>query len=336
MLAASWSIGIERAPAMWPAAYSAAGRTSTTTTSPAASRSRQLAAADLLEPVTVAEVGGGELVELLVVGGGDVAQRRPQFADALGGEPVVDPGAVAAGRDQTGRGEDPEMERGVGDALADLGGELLDVTFALGEHVDQLGSAPVAERLGDLGERVEQRILRLLGHPSHDSSPELFKELLDNVARPRTIFKTFLRSGAMVRNPDVRRRGPRPLVVPRSTSATAPPRSSTRPASRPNTRRLADAQGCGIAWTIDTHSHADYVTGSPALAAQSGVDVHRPGRIAARDAASAGRATRSCVELGARRRRCGRSATPGHTPDHHVYRRSSTTGHPWRCSPAVR
>ena len=42
----------------------------------------ELVAADLLEPATVAEVGGGEVVELLVMGGGDVAQRRPQLADA--------------------------------------------------------------------------------------------------------------------------------------------------------------------------------------------------------------------------------------------------------------
>ena len=31
--------------------------------------------------------------------------------------------------------------------------------------------------------------------------------------------------------------------------------------------RLADAMGLFVAWTIDTHSHADYVTGSPTLAA---------------------------------------------------------------------
>jgi hypothetical protein len=30
------------------------------------------------------------------------------------------------------------------------------VAFALGEHVDQFGAAAVAERLGDLAERVEQ------------------------------------------------------------------------------------------------------------------------------------------------------------------------------------
>ena len=53
------------------------------------------------------------------------------------------------------------MERGVGDALADLGRELVDMTLALGEYVDQLGSASVAERFGNLAEHVVQRILRL-------------------------------------------------------------------------------------------------------------------------------------------------------------------------------
>ena len=41
----------------------------------------ELVAADLFEPVAVAEVGGGELVEPFVVGGGHVAERRPQLAD---------------------------------------------------------------------------------------------------------------------------------------------------------------------------------------------------------------------------------------------------------------
>ena len=46
---------------------------------------------DLLEPATVAQVGGSEFVELLVMGGGNVAQGRPQFADACRGQSVVDP-----------------------------------------------------------------------------------------------------------------------------------------------------------------------------------------------------------------------------------------------------
>ena len=181
MWPASSSIGIERAPAMCPAAYSALGAHVDHHDVTGGEPFGELVAADLFEPVAVAEVGGGELVEPFVVGGGHVAERRPQLADPGGGEPVVDPGSVAASRDQPGGGEGAEVERRVGDALADLGGELVDMAFALGEHVDQLGAATVAERLGDLGERVVQRILRLpITHPN------LLKELLDNLAQPRS------------------------------------------------------------------------------------------------------------------------------------------------------
>jgi hypothetical protein len=47
------------------------------------------------------------------------------------------------------------VERGVRDALADLGRQVFDVTFALSEHVDDLGATTVGERLRDLGEPVE-------------------------------------------------------------------------------------------------------------------------------------------------------------------------------------
>jgi uncharacterized membrane protein YccC len=52
--------------------------------------------------------------------------------------------------------------RRVGDALADLLAELLDLALSLGEHVDDLGAAPVPERLRDGGERVEESRLRSL------------------------------------------------------------------------------------------------------------------------------------------------------------------------------
>ncbi len=81
--------------------------------------------------------------------------------------------------------------------------------------------------------------------------------------------------------------------------------------------RLATALGLRLVWTLDTHSHADYVTGSPALAARTGATFiapaashlespHRPVHddehvVLAED-----------VELVA-------LATPGHTPDHHAY-----------------
>jgi hydroxyacylglutathione hydrolase len=72
-----------------------------------------------------------------------------------------------------------------------------------------------------------------------------------------------------------------------------------------------------LAWTLDTHSHADYVTGSPALAERTGATFiapaashlespHRPVTDSEHVALAEG------VELIV-------VATPGHTPDHHAY-----------------
>ena len=80
---------------------------------------------------------------------------------------------------------------------------------------------------------------------------------------------------------------------------------------------LADQLGLRVTWTLDTHSHADYVTGSPSLAARRDatfiapaashlVTLHRP----VRDGQHVELATR--VEVVA-------VATSGHTPDHHAY-----------------
>jgi glyoxylase-like metal-dependent hydrolase (beta-lactamase superfamily II)/rhodanese-related sulfurtransferase len=81
--------------------------------------------------------------------------------------------------------------------------------------------------------------------------------------------------------------------------------------------KLAAELGLRIVWTADTHSHADYVTGSPDLARRRGVSFlapaashletpHRPLRDGDRVALAPD------VELLV-------IATPGHTPDHHAY-----------------
>src|SRR5262245_34990745 len=81
--------------------------------------------------------------------------------------------------------------------------------------------------------------------------------------------------------------------------------------------QLADELGLRISWTADTHSHADYVTGSPGIARRGGVTFlapaashlespHRPVHDGERLALAPE------IELLA-------IATPGHTPDHHAY-----------------
>ena len=80
---------------------------------------------------------------------------------------------------------------------------------------------------------------------------------------------------------------------------------------------LAERLGRRIAWTFDTHSHADYVTGSPALADRVGATFVAPkeSRLATphRPVADGDRVELDdgllVVAL----------ATPGHTPDHHAY-----------------
>ncbi len=79
----------------------------------------------------------------------------------------------------------------------------------------------------------------------------------------------------------------------------------------------AQRRGLRVAWTIDTHSHADYVTGSPGLVATSGAVFVAPeaSRLATPHRAVAdGDRVRLAPDVA-----LIAIATPGHTPDHHAY-----------------
>ena len=81
-------------------------------------------------------------------------------------------------------------------------------------------------------------------------------------------------------------------------------------------RRVAAARGWQITWTADTHSHADYISGSPDLAADGATFLaSRGARLeVSHRSVSPGESVELApgVELRA-------IATPGHTPDHLAY-----------------
>jgi rhodanese-related sulfurtransferase/glyoxylase-like metal-dependent hydrolase (beta-lactamase superfamily II) len=79
----------------------------------------------------------------------------------------------------------------------------------------------------------------------------------------------------------------------------------------------ASMLGATPRWTIDTHSHADYVTGSPALVEDHGVTFVAP--TASRlETPHHGVADEELIAL-APDVSLRAIATPGHTPDHHAY-----------------
>lgn len=81
-------------------------------------------------------------------------------------------------------------------------------------------------------------------------------------------------------------------------------------------RQLAQQRGWRIAWTADTHSHADYITGSPSLASDGAVFV----APAAARLEHAHRAIEAEEDLELSDGIVLRAIpTPGHTPDHLAY-----------------
>lgn len=97
----------------------------------------------------------------------------------------------------------------------------------------------------------------------------------------------------------------------RSAALIDPPRFPTMH------ERVAEEEALRIAWTIDTHSHADYVTGSPGLVARFGATFVAPGAsLLATPHQSVTDGQRITLAPGLVLLVI---ATPGHTPDHHAY-----------------
>lgn len=272
----------------------------------------ELVTGDLFELVAPAEISQGEIIDAAVVSGRDVAQRRPQRSNPVGGKAVVNAGTFASCHDEPCHCERTKMKRRVGYALADLVGQSLDVARTLGQHIDDLGSPAVRKRLRHLGETVEQRIFRVtITHCDH-----LLKDFLDKVSCRQSLFKRFFEEVPMVRIHEFvdEGLGHSSYVIDLADGTGAvidPPRFPT------SQEALAEREHLRVAWTIDTHSHADYVTGSPGLAARAQATFVAPGLSRLETAHRAVRdgervALSASVAIVA-------IATPGHTPDHHAY-----------------
>lgn len=96
-----------------------------------------------------------------------------------------------------------------------------------------------------------------------------------------------------------------------SAAVIDPPRFPTEHETLANRDRLR------LVWTADTHSHADYVTGSPGLTARLGASFLAPD-ASQLDSPHEAVTDSERVDLG---NGCWLIpvATPGHTPDHHSY-----------------
>ena len=134
----------------------------------AAQAGGELVAADRLQTIAVTEVGLGESLDPRHVLGRDIAQCRPERLDSSAGQCVVDASAVTTGAQQSCTGHGPEVMRRVRHALADLVGDLVHGTFALGEQVNDLCPPSAGQRLCYFREPVEQRVLgRSVTHAPH-------------------------------------------------------------------------------------------------------------------------------------------------------------------------
>ena len=234
--------------------------------------------------------------------------------------------------------------------MAVAAGERFDGALPLREQLEELDALRAGHRLGGPGERVVEPVLGLAS--LHDRL--LLQSYVEEMVRPgpaaRQGISSFSTSAVPLfpmslrilekprtRGPPCTGSNPSPwstkvsAIPPTwSISATAAPSLSTPNATpartcAPRGRRLT------VAYTAETHLHADFVSGSRELAAH-GAEVLA---AAAGGAAFPHRRLGDGDEVDLGRADARALATPGHTPEHLSYLLRDGARR-WRCSPAAR
>src|SRR6266851_3315913 len=270
-------------------------------------------AADRLGVVVAAQVGGAGGLGVGQVGARHLAQCPVQGGHVVAGQPVEHAGAVAAGGDQPGGVQRPHLGGGVADRHSGGGGERLDAALGLDEQVEQLQAGRVGQRLADAGELGEQRGLAFGGHEEDSTIQMCFRLLELGPASGPLLWRAGGRD-AMTRIWPLAHEGlgnsSYLAEVADGLALAVDPGRDPRPYLS-----LAAAHGLRVAFTADTHVHADYVSGSRELAG-----------LGAQLLAPAG----SGLSFGHQELRGGQDldlggltlqalATPGHTPEHLSY-----------------
>jgi hypothetical protein len=79
---------------------------------------------------------------------GHIPNGRPQLGDSFAGQTVEDVISLAPRTRKARPSEQAQVVRRAGDALPDLGGDILNRTLTLSEKIDDLGAPSTSKRPG--------------------------------------------------------------------------------------------------------------------------------------------------------------------------------------------
>ena len=272
----------------------------------------ELVATDRLELVGRPEESADHLLDLGQAVVGDPSKRRQQLEHVVAREAVEDPRPLAPRLDEPCLAERLEMRGRQGHAHVGLAGQGLDAVLALRQQVEELDPPGAGEGLPDPGELLVEGGLRG-SRRGHFVIPTIIGIRWYSHRHARTA-ERHIREGPLVTITPFVDEGlgnssylidlgeGRGLVVDPTRDVTA-------------YARAAEVQGLRLAYGLETHLHADFVSGSRELA-RLGATVLAP-RAGQVEFPHRGLEDEEELDLGGLTLRA--IGTPGHTPEHLGY-----------------